>query len=73
MDDKSQQTGLVPDTNAQTLRQVGARARTDGIDLLVLYVGAEIKVFLTDEQADNLIGSIQAARAESVASLGEPN
>lgn len=73
MDNQPQQTDLSPATDAQTIRQVGARARTNGIDLLVIYVGAEIRVFLTDKQAENLIASIQAAMGEAAANLGEPN
>ncbi len=71
--DEPEETGISSVGIPQTLRQIGARAHIGGIELIVLYVGAEVKVFLTDDQAENLISSIEMARAELLQNLREPN
>lgn len=73
MSKESHETEISSIDAPQTVRKIGARPREDGIELLVVYVGAEIRVFLTDCQAGTLIECIQAARAESLLALGAPN
>ncbi len=50
-------------------RAVGARPAEGGIALLVIYTGAKIEVFLTDDQAMGLIESIR----ESIGDKSEPS
>ena len=56
-----------------TERQIGARAKDTGIDLLIFYHGLKIELYLEDYQAADLVIAIEKSRTDALSNQKEPN